>query len=208
MKAAVPALLLSLAAALPLRAEEGGFAQRVGENGYYGPPRRERQAREGLLLSFGLGGGSAYLSNEVAGRTGAFDLDFRLGYGFSDRFQLFMDFAVDAGRYPQSTDFASWTFTIRGQTVLIGDRAGNGLNLNAGIGVGGVDYNDGYYPGYSSATGLALAGGLSYDARVLPWFAISPELFVNWHQIPSGPGYEHDVASAYGLRLNFLWYLK
>jgi hypothetical protein len=207
MKATVPALLLLLAAAFPLRAEEGSFAQRWGD-GYYGPPRRERQAREGLLLSFGLGGGSAYLSNQAAGRTGAFDLDFRLGYGFSDRFQLFMDFAVDAGRYPQSTDFASWTFTLRGQTVLIGDRAGNGLNLNAGVGVGGVDYNDGYYTGYSSATGLALAGGLSYDARVLPWFAISPEFFVNWHQIPNGPGYEHDVASAYGLRLNFLWYLK
>jgi hypothetical protein len=208
MKAAVPALLLSLAAALPLRAEEGSFAQRWGD-GYYGPPRRERQAREGLLLSFGLGGGSAYLSSQAAGRTGALDLDFRLGYGFSDRFQLFMDFAVDAGRYPQSADFASWTFTVRGQTVLIGDRAGNGLNLNAGIGVGGVDYNNGYYyGGYSSATGLALAGGISYDARVLPWFAISPELFVNWHQIPNGAGYDHDVASAYGLRLNFLWYLK
>jgi hypothetical protein len=208
MRAAFPALLLSLAAALPLRAEESAFAQRASENGWYGPPRRERQAREGLLLSFGLGGGSAYLSNEVAGRTGAFDLDFRLGYGFSDRFQLFMDFGVDAGRYPQSSDFASWTFTVRGQTVLVGDRAGNGLSLNAGIGVGGVDYNDGYYGTYSSSTGLALAGGISYDARVTPWFALSPEVFLNWHQIPNSPGLPHDVASAYGVRLNFLWYLK
>jgi hypothetical protein len=172
------------------------------------PARRQMDARQGLLLSFGLGGGSAFISSENLGRTGAFDLDFRLGYGFSDRFQLFMDFAVDAGRYPQSNDFASWTFTIRGQTVLFGDRAGNGLNLNAGIGVGGVDYTDGYYTGYSTASGLALAGGLSYDARVTPWFALSPELFVNWHQIPSRPGLEDHVASTYGLRLNFLWYLK
>ena len=119
-----------------------------------------------------------------------------------------MDFGVDAGRYPQSSDFASWTFTVRGQTVLVGDRAGNGLSLNAGIGVGGVDYNDGYYGTYSSSTGLALAGGLSYDARVTPWFALSPELFLNWHQIPNSPGLPHDVASAYGVRLNFLWYLK
>ena len=60
--------------------------------------RRQMQAREGLLLSFGMGGSSAYLSTQGPGRTGAFDLDFRLGYGFSDRFQLFMDFGVDAGR--------------------------------------------------------------------------------------------------------------
>jgi hypothetical protein len=186
----------------------GPYAQRAGDDAYWRPQRSPMQAREGLLLSFGLGGGSAYLSNEGPGRTGALDLDFRLGYGFSDRFQLFMDFAVDAGRYPQSADFASWTFTIRGQTVLIGDRAGNGLNLNAGVGVGGIDYTSGYCCGYSSSTGLALAGGLSYDARVNPWFALSPEFFVNWHQTPNRPGFAQDVASAYGLRLNFVWYLK
>ena len=183
------------------------YAQRVQDPAFR-PYRRQMDAREGLLLSFGLGGGSAYLSNQGSGRTGAFDLDFRLGYGFSDRFQLFMDFAVDAGRYPQSSDFATWMFTIRGQTVLVGDRAGNGLNLNLGIGVGGVDYSNGYYTDYSTATGLALAGGLSYDARVTPWFALSPELFVNWHQIPNRAGFADDVSSTYGLRLNFVWYLK
>lgn len=186
---------------------EPTYAQRAREDGW-GPYRHQMQAREGLLLSFGLGGGSAYLSSEGPGRTGAFDLDFRLGYGFSDRFQLFMDFAVDAGRYPQSSDFASWTFTIRGQTVLVGDRAGNGLNLNLGVGIGGVDFTDGYYTGYSSATGLALAGGLSYDARITPWFALSPEVFVNWHQIPNRVNQPRDISSTYGLRLNFLWYLK
>jgi hypothetical protein len=226
MRAAVPALALLLAAALPLRAEESsalqaavpgsttfgasdrGYAQRHGDDAYIQAPRRLRDAREGLLLSFGMGGGSTYLSSQNAGRTGAFDLDFRLGYGFSDRFQLFMDFAVDAGRYPQSPDFASWTFTIRGQTVLFGDRAGNGLNLNLGVGVGGVDYTDGYYAQYSTSTGLALAGGVSYDARVTPWFALSPEFFVNWHAVPNQPGLEDHVSSTYGLRLNFLWYLK
>ena len=185
---------------------EPAYAQRAPDP--YRTYRRQMDAREGLLLSFGLGGGSAYLSNQGAGRTGAFDLDFRLGYGFSDRFQLFMDFAVDAGRYPQSSDFASWTFTIRGQTVLVGDRAGNGLNLNLGVGIGGIDYNDGYYGSYASPTGLALAGGLSYDARITPWFALSPEFFVNWHQFPDDVQAVNHVSSTYGLRLNFLWYLK
>ncbi len=185
------------------------YAQRGYGEPWDAPSRRKMQAREGLLLSFGLGGGSAYLSSQGPGRVGAFDLDFRLGYGFSDRFQLFMDFGADAGNYPdQSTDFTSWTFTIRGQTVLIGDRAGNGLNLNFGVGVGGVDYNSGSFSSSSSATGLALAGGLSYDARLTPYFSLSPEFFVNWHEIPNRAGLVDDVSSVYGVRLNFLWYLK
>jgi hypothetical protein len=175
-------------------------------------PRQRFQAREGLLISFGLGGGSLYASSESPGRTGAFDLDFRLGYGFSDRFQFFMDAALDAASYPNgvygSNDIASWTFTFRGQTVLIGDRAGNGLNLNFGVGLGGLTRNSGYADQTSSATGLALAGGLSYDARVSPWFSLSPEFFYTWHEIPVGYGAPgHDVASIYGLRVNFLWYL-
>ena len=181
-------------------------AQRYGDP-RYGRNRRQPDAREGLLISFGLGGGSLWVSNQGDQRIGAFDLDFRLGYGFSDRYQLFMDAAMEAGTHPNGADLASWTFTVRGQTVLAGDRAGNGLNLNFGVGVGGITYNSGYINETSSSTGLALAGGLSYDARVSPWFAISPEFFYTWHAIPNGPGYAQDVSSMYGLRLNFLWYL-
>src|SRR5437588_548963 len=43
-----------------------------------GPPRgwraRRPQAREGLLMSFGFGGGSMFVSYPNDGRTGAFDL--------------------------------------------------------------------------------------------------------------------------------------
>lgn len=173
----------------------------------YGRRGRPPQARQGLLLSFGLGGGSMYVSSEQAGRTGAFDLDFRLGYGFSDRFQMFMDVGVDSGTFVNGDSVDSWTLTLRGQTVLVGDREGNGLNLNLGVGLGGVTYNSGFYTQSSSASGLALAGGLSYDARVTPWFALSPEFFVTWHAIPNLPGLPQDVSSVYGLRLNFLWYL-
>jgi hypothetical protein len=174
------------------------------------PPYGQRawQARQGLLLSFGLGGGSEYLSTESSRRVGAFDGDFRLGYGFSDRFQLFMDFGLDAASFPNGDDAESWTFTVRGQTVLFGDRRGNGLNVNFGIGVGGVTYNGGTYYEAQSTTGLALAGGVSYSARLGPNFALEPEFFVNWHQMPNGPGYADDVSSVYGVRLNFVLYLK
>ena len=66
--------------------------------------------------------------------------------------------------------------------------------------------NTGYNDQYSSQTGLALAGGLSYDARISPWFSLSPELFYTWHAIPDVPG-THDAANMYGIRVNFLWYL-
>jgi len=166
----------------------------------------EPQARQGLLLSFGLGGGSLYLSNEGPTRLGAADLDFRIGYGFSDRFQMFMDFNTDVGSTNAGNAVGSWTWTVRGQTVLVGDRAGNGLNVNFGAGLGGVTYDTGYAD-RSSPAGFALAGGLSYDARLTPWCAISPEFFVTWHQIPNVPGVADDVSSIYGVRLNLLWYL-
>jgi len=187
---------------------EPTFAQFGGEEG---SPRhrvlRVPQARQGMLISFGLGGGSMWDSSfQTNQRAGAFDFNFRLGYGFSDRFQMFMDLSADAGTHPSGVDLASWTLTFRGQTVLIGDRAGNGLNLNFGAGIGGMTYNSNSccYGQTSSPTGFALAGGISYDARVSLWFALSPEFFYTWHEIPDGYS---DVATFYGLRLNFLWYL-
>ena len=31
---------------------------------------------------------------------------------------------------------------------------------------------------------------------------------MNWHEIPNRAGLVDDVSSVYGVRLNFLWYLK
>jgi hypothetical protein len=175
------------------------------------PPYGQRrwQARQGLLLSLGLGGGTMYLSTEDARRVGAFDLNARLGYGFSDRFQMFMELNTDAAHFSSTgDDVASWTFTLRGQTVLVGDRQGNGLNINFGAGIGGVTYNGGTFNEQDSNTGLALAGGISYSARIARNFALEPEFFVNWHAIPHDfNDRNQDVSSTYGLRMNLVWYL-
>ena len=120
---------------------------------------------------------------------------------------MFMDFNADVGHTYAGKSVGSWTWTLRAQTVLIGDRAGNGLNLNFGAGFGGLTYDSGYADRSAGPTGFALAGGLSYDARVAPGFSISPEFFVTWHQVPNLPGIPDDVASMYGVRLNLLWYL-
>jgi hypothetical protein len=168
---------------------------------------RPPQARQGPLVSIGLGGGSLYLSDQGERRMGAADLDFRLGYGFSDQFQMFLDFNADAASNDYGDTVGSWTWTLRGQTLLIGDRAGNGLNVNFGVGFGGLTYETAYFDRSAGPIGLALAGGISYDARVSPWCSISPEFFVTWHAVPNLPGVPDDVATMYGVRLNILWYL-
>lgn len=180
-------------------------------------------ARQGLLFSVGLGGASQLVSSTGEGRNGAVDFDARLGYGFSDRFQLFGDINVQSASYGVQGSVTDWTATLRGQTVLWGDKRGNGLTINLGAGLGGIAsdflYGGGYDSyggcGCNSRLGLAVAGGVAFDLRVTPWFALSPEFFANWHDVP-GESYAYGVngplpranATAFGLRLNLLWYLK
>jgi len=167
--------------------------------------RRKHDAREGFLFAFGIGGGQMRYSAQ--GRTGSVDLGLRMGYGFSDRFQLFGDLTADVGQFQPRQDATSWILSIRGQTVLIGDRDGNGLNLNLGVGVGGLSIN--YHDEFAQSTypaGVAFVSGLSYDARVGQQFALSPEIYVNWHLVPNDPGLASDNLRTVGLRLNFLWY--
>jgi hypothetical protein len=167
--------------------------------------RRKHDAREGFLFSFGVGGGQMRYSGQ--GKTGSVDLGLRMGYGFSDRFQLFGDLTADVGQFQSRQDATSWILSLRGQTVLIGDRDGNGLNLNLGVGIGGLSIN--YHDEFAQSTypaGIALVSGLSYDARVGQQFALSPELYVNWHLVPNDPGFASDNLYTVGLRLNFLWY--
>jgi hypothetical protein len=178
---------------------------RAYEQRRYAPLAR-RDAREGFLFSFGIGGGAVRFSDPSYLRSGALNFGLRMGYGFSDRFQLFGDFSADAAFYPGSRELTNWLVTLRGQTVLIGDTLGNGLNLNLGFGLGGVTLNQQFGPDVSSAAAPALVAGLSYDARVGRHFALSPELYFSWHQVPNGPGFADDQVWATGLRLNFLWY--
>lgn len=194
LPAASAALLLALAFAAPARAQ------------YY-RPREPRDARQGFIFSLGLGGAGNYVSG--VGHASGLDLQTRIGWGFSDRFQLF--FALDAlpANYGYGDEATSWTGTVRGQTVLLGDRRGNGLSLNFGVGLGGMDITGPYYF-VSQRVGLAMAGGLSLDLRVAPWFAISPELTAQWHQIPNDPGLVggsgNDEHRSLGFLLNFIWY--
>ena len=191
------AAVAAAALALPIAAH----AQRYGRY----PPQYayQPQARQGLLFSMGLGGSSMYLSNEGRARIGAGDVDFRLGYGLSDRLQMFMDFSADEGTTYRGDSVGSWTWTMRGQTLLIGDRAGNGLNANFGVGFGGLTYDTG---NYGSSSGIAVGGGLSFDARITRNCSFSPEFFFTWHEVPNDPSLPSDIATTYGLRLSLLWY--
>jgi hypothetical protein len=207
-----------LVTALSARAEEAPPASAASsvfnasgyqQRGYYNPYRVHHDAREGFLFSFGVGGGAVRYSDPQYLRGGALNFGLRFGYGFSDRFQLFGDFSADAAFYPQSREVTNWLVTLRGQTVLIGDTLGNGLNLNLGFGLGGITINNNNnccVADYSSGAAPAVVAGLSYDARVGRRFALSPELYVSWHPVPNGAGLPDDNFWSTGVRLNFLWY--
>jgi hypothetical protein len=171
---------------------------------YLAPSRRRRDAREGYLFSLGIGGAQNYLSG--TGHAAGIALSVRMGYGFSDRFQLFFDLSALPANYGFGQQATSWTGSVRGQTVLLGDRQGNGLNLNLGVGLGGLDTSSAGAPFASSRVGLALAGGLSADMRISPWFALSPELTAQWHRVPNDYGFPSDIHRAFGGQLNFVWY--
>ena len=182
------------------------------------------QARQGLLLSVGAGGASQFASAPGLGQAGASDLDLRVGYGFSDRFQLFADLDFQQAAYGDGVGSSNRTLMLRGQTVLVGDRRGNGLSLNGGVGMGSFtsDLDPGFDPAYGryrfdgpygghhlyeNRMGFAAGGGLSFDARVGRFLTISPELFASWHVVPNADR-KNDIATELGLRLNLLWYLK
>ncbi|GAC1300034.1 MAG: hypothetical protein NVSMB23_30980 [Myxococcales bacterium] len=206
-RTAAPRALGGAAPGTPLRLEAPArFADPEDEDEVpaRAPRRRRREAREGLIFSLGIGGAQSYLSG--VGHAAGFAVDLRMGYGFSDRFQLFFDLSALPASYGLGREATSWTGTIRGQTVLFGDRLGNGLNLNLGVGLGGIDSSAASTPFVSTRAGLALAGGLSLDLRVSPWFAISPELLVQWHQVPNDFGRDSDVHRALGGQVSFVWY--
>lgn len=184
------------------------------------PPQAPRgESRQGLLFSLGFGGASQFTSTPGYGRSASTDLDVRVGYGFSDRFQMFIDIDGASARYPYGAQTQMGTVTLRGQTVLVGDRQGNGLTLNAGIGLGSfnTDLNSGYSYGYLGGhggrfmndrpLGFVVAGGFSYDARLGRYFSLSPELFGTWMTVPNDDR-KQDIATQVGLRLKLLWYLK
>jgi hypothetical protein len=92
--------------------------------------------------------------------------------------------------------------TLRGQTLLVGDLAGNGLNLNLGFGFGRFYSTLGPY---NSDVGPTVVAGLSYDVRIARQFALSPELGVSYHHAPR-PLWGAERAWSAGLRLNFVFY--
>jgi len=168
-------------------------------------PASPREARQGGIFAFGFGGAQQYVTG--ASHVGGFDADLRLGYGFSDRFQLLFDVGGSGPGNDTYPSVSLWHMRVHGQTVLFGDRKGNGLNLNLGIGFGGATtngYSDAYHD--SSQVGLALGGGISYEARVTPHFALAPEFFIDWQQAPNYGGLPSDFGWAIGARLNFVWY--
>jgi len=178
-------------------AGRGAYAQRAGDDAYWRPQRPPMQAREGLLFP-SVGRRFGVPVERGPARTGRSISTSASDTAFSDRFQLFMDFAVDAGRYRRARLCLLDVHHSRADGPDRGPR-GNGLHLNLGVGVGGVDYTDGYCCGYSSSTGSPLRRAVLRRPRHALVRA-QPGVLRQLAPDSQPARIREDVASAYGLR--------
>jgi hypothetical protein len=133
------------------------------------------QTRQGWLVGFGVGGGSAAISvgsatsDREAGGAGTF----RVGYAFQPQLSL----ELDANTWTKTENSVTLSFSVA--TAAINYYPGaSGLVLRGGIGSGSADATIlvGSHSFKGSESGLGLTFGAAYEFRVTRTFAIGPQL--------------------------------
>ncbi|HKQ59201.1 MAG TPA: outer membrane beta-barrel protein [Candidatus Eisenbacteria bacterium] len=140
--------------------------------------------RQGWLVGIGLGAGglqvgdSGVSSNRETGGVGSL----RAGYAFNSKLSLELD-GTAWTRDDQGTRF---TFAVSG--VGLNFYPGeSGLVLRAGVGggTGKVEQQQGNVTVSATENGLGLMGGIGYEFRVTPRFALGPQVNVGWADLDS-----------------------
>jgi len=155
--------------------------------------------RQGWLVGFGFGGGSAGFSSggPSSDREGGGAGSFRLGYAFQPQLSLELN---SNGWYKEIN---SVTYTLSTVTAAVNYYPGaSGLALRAGIGFGGstAGTHSGNTTTTTSETGLGLTVGAGYEFRLTRTFAIGPQVDYGWTSIDSS---DSDYVN---LCLGFTWY--
>jgi hypothetical protein len=135
--------------------------------------------RQGWLLGFGFGGGSAGFSgggpstDREAGAAGSF----RVGYALQPEMSL------ELYSNGWAKEMSSVTYTLSTVTAAVNYFPGaSGLALRAGIGFGGstAGSTSGNTTTTTSDTGFGLTVGAGYEFRVTRTFAIGPQVDYGW----------------------------
>jgi hypothetical protein len=135
--------------------------------------------RNGWLVGFGIGGGSAGIeasgasSDREAGIAGSF----RAGYVIKPQFSL----ELDSNGWSKEVDGTTVTFSVT--SAAVNYYPGNsGLLLRGGVGVGSgkASIQSGSTTVSSTETGFGFLVGAGYELRVMRTFAITPQVEYGW----------------------------
>ena len=155
--------------------------------------------RQGWLVGFGIGGGSAGLTSdgESNDREGGAAGSFRAGYAFDPRLSL----ELNSSLWTKEVDDVTWTFSVGTAAVNFYPGA-EGLVLRGGLGVGNAEaeVQSGSTTVSVEESGFGLGAGIGYEFRVTRTFALGPQFDFGWMNLD-----EADV-NYFNVGLGFNWY--
>jgi hypothetical protein len=131
--------------------------------------------RDGIVLGFNLGGGSAAVtvlganSDREGGAGGAG----RIGYAFHSGLAL----GLEGNVWTKDVDGETWTFSVGGPTATYYP-GGGAFFVRGGVGVGTIEYtiDSGPFTLTASDDGFGFLLGTGYEWRLTRKFALGPEL--------------------------------
>lgn len=157
------------------------------------------QTREGWLVGFGIGGGTAGVSGSST-REGGTAGSFRVGYAFQPELSI----ELNSTAWTKSESGTTLTFSVAGPAVAfcpLGSQ-GLGLVLKAGAGLGTVSASSssGSSTFTASESGFGVLAGAAYEFRLRRTFAIGPQVDFNYLSING------ESANYVDFGLGFNWY--
>jgi hypothetical protein len=152
--------------------------------------------RQGWLVGLGIGAGTAGSSDGSSRETG-FGGTLRAGYAFNNRLSL----ELAGTSWVKEQDGTTLTFTAGGP-MLSYYPGENGLVLQAGVGGGSgeVSAQSGNATVTATESGLGIFGGVGYEFRVTPRFAVGPQIHAGWVSL------DEFNADWINFELGFHWY--
>jgi hypothetical protein len=134
------------------------------------------QTRQGWLVGVGLGGGTAGVSDGTD-REAGFAASLRAGYAFNNQLSL----ELGGTSWTKQENGTTVTFSAGGPMLsYYPGEQGLVLRLGVGGGSGDVSLESGNTTVTASESGLGAFGGVGYEFRVTPRFAVGPQIHGGW----------------------------
>jgi len=138
--------------------------------------------RDGMILGFNLGGGSAGISASGfdSDREGGLGGNFRVGYAFSPQAAA----GLEGNMWTKEVDNETWTFSM-GAAALTYYPGATGFFVRGGVGVGTAEYSldQGGITYSASDDGIGFLLGTGYEWRLGRKFALGPQFDYSYSKV-------------------------